>query len=149
MVDHPARARGGILAGGAARAAAAGAHSVPDSGAVTSESTLCPRCGTENRAGLAFCRNCGQRLLAAGVATTVERPSTAEGTMACPRCGTHNRAGVAFCQNCGANLRAVEAGYVPPAVAPAGTTAAAAEARGGAVLGPVVLIIGLIGIVTA
>jgi hypothetical protein len=139
----------GIAPTAGAAAAAGAAHSVPDSGAALGESTLCPRCGTENRPGLAFCRNCGQRLMAAGVAPTVERPSVPEGTHACPRCGTHNRAGVAFCQNCGANLRAVDAGYVPPAVAPAGTTAAAAEARGGAVLGPVVLIIGLIGIVTA
>ena len=71
--------------------------------------------------------------------------------MACPRCGTHNRAGVAFCQNCGANMRAVAPGYVPPAA-----VAAAGEARSetvevgsrGAVLGPVVLLIGLVGIVT-
>jgi hypothetical protein len=137
------------IAPAAAAAAASAAHSVPDSGAALGESTLCPRCGTENRPGLAFCRNCGQRLMAAGVAPTIERPSVPEGTQACPRCGTHNRAGVAFCQNCGANLRAVEAGYVPPGVASAGAAAAAAESRGGAVLGPVVLIIGLIGIVTA
>jgi hypothetical protein len=135
--------------GPAAAAAASSAHSVPDSGAALGESTLCPRCGTENRPGLAFCRNCGQRLMAAGVAPTVERPSAPEGTQACPRCGTHNRAGVAFCQNCGANLRTTEAGYVPPAVAPAETTARAAEARGGAILGPIVLIIGLVGIATA
>ena len=69
--------------------------------------------------------------------------------MACPRCGTHNRAGVAFCQNCGANLRATAPGYVPPAVAgPAAAAAPAAVERGGAVLGPVVLLIGLAGIVT-
>ena len=79
------------------------------------ESTQCPRCGTENRPGLAFCRNCGQRLVAAGLAPTVERLGAPEGTLACPRCGTHNRAGVAFCQNCGANLPpAATPGYVPP-----------------------------------
>jgi hypothetical protein len=128
---------------------AAGAHSVPDSGATLGESTQCPRCGTENRPGLAFCRNCGQRLMAAGVAPTVERPAAPEGTQACPRCGTHNRAGVAFCQNCGASLRVAETGYVPPAVGAGPAAAAAAERRGGAVLGPIVLIVGLIGIVTA
>jgi hypothetical protein len=126
------------------------AHSVPESGAAMGESTLCPRCGTENRPGLAFCRNCGQRLVAAGVATTVERPAVPEGTQACPRCGTHNRAGVAFCQNCGANLRAAAAGYVPPAIAsPEPSEAPAAEAAGSAVLGPIVLLVGLVGIVTA
>ena len=130
---------------------AAQAHAVPAGEEAIGESTQCPRCGTENRPGLAFCRNCGQRLVAAGVASTVERPGAPEGTMACPRCGTHNRAGVAFCQNCGANLRAVAPGYVPPAA-----VAAAGEARSetvevgsrGAVLGPVVLLIGLVGIVT-
>ena len=132
----------------AAGAAAAGAHTVPEGESATGESTQCPRCGTENRPGLAFCRNCGQRLVAAGVATTVERPATAEGTMACPRCGTHNRAGVGFCQNCGANLRGAAPGYVPPAVAVAEDADVAVERRG-AVLGPVVLLIGLVGLITA
>jgi hypothetical protein len=133
----------------AATAAAVGAaHTVPADEAVTGESTQCPRCGTENRPGLAFCRNCGQRLVAAGVASTVARPGTPEGTMACPRCGTHNRAGVAFCQNCGANLRGTAAGYVPPAVAGTAAGASAAVERRGAILGPVVLLIGLVGLVT-
>jgi hypothetical protein len=113
------------------------------------ESTQCPRCGTENQPGLSFCRNCGQRLVAAGIAATVARPATPEGTMACPRCGTHNRAGVAFCQNCGANLRGTAPGYVPPAAAEAGASAEAQASTGGAVLGPVVLLIGVIGLVTA
>ena len=131
-------------------AAAASAHSVPAAESATGESTQCPRCGTENRPGLAFCRNCGQRLVAAGIASTVTRPGAPEGTQACPRCGTHNRAGVAFCQNCGANLRGTAASYVPPAVAVEGadTTTVAAD-RHGAVLGPIVLLIGTIGIITA
>jgi len=132
----------------AVAAAATAAHSVPAGEGATGESTLCPRCGTENRPGLAFCRSCGQRLVAAGVATTVERPGAPEGTMACPRCGTHNRAGVAFCQNCGANLRGTAPGYVPPAVAGEESAEPVEVRRGGAVLGPVVLLIGLIGIVT-
>jgi hypothetical protein len=134
--------------------ATAAAHSVPAT--QVGESTQCPRCGTENRPGVAFCRNCGQRLVAAGVASTLERPGTAQGTQACPRCGTINRAGVAFCQNCGANLRAAAQpapGYVPPAAPAAGPPAAAAAARqapaGGAVLGPIVLLVGAIGIATA
>ena len=125
-------------------------HSVPPATeGLVGESTMCPRCGTENRPGLAFCRSCGQRLVAAGVSTTVERPEAPEGSMACPRCGTHNRAGVTFCQNCGANLRGVGSGYVPPAAGPESEpVAAAARERRGAVLGPVVLLIGLAGLVT-
>ena len=133
----------------AAATAATPAHSVPEAESATGESTQCPRCGTENRPGLAFCRNCGQRLVAAGVSTTVERPGTPEGTQACPRCGTHNRAGVAFCQNCGANLRGTAPGYVPPAVATEGVTDQVEPVRRGAILGPVVLLIGVIGLVTA
>lgn len=126
-------------------AAAMPAHSVPAT--EPGESTKCPRCGTENRPGIAFCRNCGQRLVAAGTSTTVTRPAPPEGTQACPRCGTHNRAGTAFCQNCGANLRgaATEEGYVPPAVAGEPVAAAvAAEEPGRALLGPIVLLIGAI-----
>ena len=124
------------------------AHAVPAGESAIGESTQCPRCGTENRPGLAFCRNCGQRLVAAGIASTVERPGTPEGTTACPRCGTHNRAGVAFCQNCGANLRGAAPGYVPPAVeAEPGAEPVPTERRG-AILGPVVFLIGLIGLAT-
>jgi double zinc ribbon protein len=138
-----------------AEAEATAAHSVPAT--QVGESTQCPRCGTENRPGVAFCRNCGQRLVAAGVASTLERPGSPQGTQACPRCGTINRAGVAFCQNCGANLRASAQpapGYVPPAAPaaapPAAVAAAARQApAGGAVLGPIVLLVGAIGIATA
>jgi Double zinc ribbon len=119
------------------------AHTVPAT--EPGESTQCPRCGTENRPGIAFCRNCGQRLVAAGAPTTVARPEAPEGTRACPRCGTHNRAGVAFCQNCGANLRAAEAGGATPAA----SELPASEPRGGALLGPIVLLIGAVGIAVA
>jgi hypothetical protein len=125
------------------------AHSVPAT--EPGESTMCPRCGTENRPGIAFCRNCGQRLVAAGAPATVERPAAPEGTQACPRCGTHNRAGVAFCQNCGANLRAAAIGARVDD-RPAAATAAREEPAAGAghaILGPVVLLIGAIGIATA
>ncbi len=133
---------------GAASVAATAAHAVPAGEGAIGESTQCPRCGTENRPGLAFCRNCGQRLVAAGIASTVERPGTPEGTMACPRCGTHNRSGVAFCQNCGANLRGTAPGYVPPALAEEAGAETIEVGRHGAVLGPVVLLIGLVGLVT-
>jgi hypothetical protein len=117
------------------------AHPVPAT--PLSEGTVCPRCGTDNRPGVAFCRACGQRLMAPGAPASVERPTAPEGTQACPRCGTHNRAGVPFCQNCGANLRS-EGGEVAPA--PAATPMKQAQRR--AVLGPVVLLIGAAGMVT-
>ena len=117
------------------------AHPVPAT--PLSEGTVCPRCGTDNRPGIAFCRACGQRLMAPGAPAAVERPSPPEGTQACPRCGTHNRAGVAFCQNCGANLRPAEAGVAPPAA-----TAPTAKAQHRAILGPVVLLIGAAGMLT-
>jgi hypothetical protein len=124
------------------------AHSVPAT--EPGESTLCPRCGTENRPGIAFCANCGQRLVAAGAPTTVERPSPPEGTQACPRCGTHNRAGVAFCQNCGANLRAaMSAASVRAGAAAVTDDERSTDAGRRAILGPVVLLIGAIGIITA
>lgn len=121
-------------------AAAAGvpAHSVPAT--PLGESTNCPRCAAENRPGIAFCRNCGQRLVPVGTPATVERPTDLEGTQACPRCGTHNRVGAAFCQSCGANLRATAAPEVPTAPS---------TRPGRAVLGPVVLLIGAVGILTA
>lgn len=117
------------------------AHPVPAT--PLSEGTVCPRCGTENRPGIAFCRSCGQRLMAPGAPAAVERPSPPEGTQACPRCGTHNRAGVPFCQNCGANLRPADA-----EVAPAPSTAPTPEAPRRAILGPVVLLIGAAGMLT-
>jgi hypothetical protein len=113
------------------------AHSVPAT--PLGESTKCPRCGTENRPGISFCSNCGQRLIAPGAPVAVARPTAPEGTQTCPRCGTLNRSGIPFCGNCGANLRpASEAAPAEP------TTE-----RARAILGPVVLLIGAIGIVTA
>ena len=114
------------------------AHAVPAT--PLSEGTKCPRCGSDNRPGIAFCRSCGQRLMAPGAPAAVERPSPPEGTQGCPRCGTHNRVGVAFCQNCGANLRPADAGV-------AATTATDAAPRR-ALLGPVVLLIGAAGMAT-
>jgi len=117
------------------------AHSVPAT-TQPGESTQCPRCGTLNRPGIAFCSNCGQRLVAAGAPTTVARPEAPDGTQACPRCGTHNRAGTAFCQNCGANLQTA------PGATPSERAAAAAAAPvvAHAFLGPIVLLVGAVGI---
>ena len=115
------------------------AHAVPAT--PLGEGTRCPRCGTDNRPGLAFCGSCGQRLLAAGAPAAVERPAPPDGTRACPRCGTHNRAGVAFCQNCGANLRPAD-----PGVLEARAAREAVAKR--AILGPIVLLIGAAGLLT-
>lgn len=115
------------------------AHSVPAT--PLGEGIRCPRCSADNRPGIAFCRNCGQRLASAGAPMTVERPTDADGTLACPRCATHNRAGAAFCQSCGANLRATPSVEAPAPPAPT------AGAR--AILGPVVLLLGAVGIVTS
>lgn len=115
------------------------AHAVPAT--PLGEQTRCPRCGTDNRPGIAFCRSCGQRLQQPGAAP-VERPAAPEGTQACPRCGTHNRAGVAFCQNCGENLRPAD-----PGVLEARAAREAASRR--AILGPAVLLIGAAGMLTA
>ena len=117
------------------------AHAVPAT--PLSEGTRCPRCNTDNRPGVAFCRSCGQRLLAPGAPSAVERPAPPEGTQACPRCGTHNRAGVAFCQNCGANLRPADPDVI------ARRAAEAVERNRRAILGPVVLLIGAAGMLTA
>ncbi|MEO6059831.1 MAG: zinc ribbon domain-containing protein [Candidatus Limnocylindria bacterium] len=122
---------------------AVSAHSVPAT--PLGEGIRCPRCSADNRPGIAFCRNCGQRLATAGAPVTVERPTDAEGTLACPRCATHNRAGAAFCQSCGANLRAVPSTDAPAPDAPAPDAPAA---PGRAILGPVVLLLGAVGILT-
>lgn len=116
------------------------AHAVPAT--PLGEGTRCPRCGTDNRPGVAFCSSCGQRLMAPGAPAAVERPAPPEGTQACPRCGTHNRAGVAFCQNCGANLRPADAGVLEARAAREATPRRA-------ILGPVVLLVGAAGMLTA
>ena len=116
------------------------AHPVPAT--PLSEGTRCPRCGTDNRPGIAFCRSCGQRLMAPGAPAAVVRPAPPDGSQACPRCGTHNRAGVAFCQNCGANLRPADPGVLE-------ANAARSGASNRAILGPVVLLIGAAGLLTA
>ncbi|MDP9467655.1 MAG: zinc ribbon domain-containing protein [Chloroflexota bacterium] len=115
------------------------AHAVPAT--PLGEGTRCPRCGTDNRPGIAFCRSCGQRLMAPGAPAAVERPTPPDGTQACPRCGTHNRAGVAFCQNCGANLRPADPGVIEARAARSGSYRA--------ILGPVVLLIGAAGLLAA
>jgi hypothetical protein len=113
------------------------AHPVPAT--PLGESTRCPRCGNENRPGISFCRNCGQRLMAPGAPVAVTRPAGPDGTQTCPRCGTLNRSGVPFCGNCGASLSSQ----------PEAAATEASSGPGRAVLGPIVLLIGAVGMITA
>lgn len=50
----------------------------------------CPKCGTDNQAGMKFCGNCGTSLQ----------------IIKCNKCSFENPAGVKFCGNCGSELRA-------------------------------------------
>jgi ribosomal protein L40E len=117
------------------------------------EVQVCRRCGAENLPGISFCATCGQRLVAADEATAT-RPTTGGDATLCPRCGASNRSGAAFCSECGFNIR--------PAMAAAGTPVAAATSVESATpepaaarpatrawLGPLVLVIGAVGMAVA
>jgi len=56
----------------------------------------CSRCGTHNREGAQFCRNCGAQLI-----------------QTCPNCGAGTEPGSRFCDSCGAAL--ITASAAPPA----------------------------------
>src|SRR5579883_2031181 len=71
----------------------------------------CPRCGTENRDGSVFCKECGSTLSAPqdlGFA-----PVTMTNANLCPSCGATLAPNAAFCGNCGATLASAAA--PPPA----------------------------------
>jgi ribosomal protein L40E len=117
------------------------------------EVQVCRRCGTENQPGISFCASCGQRLVAADEATAA-RPAPSGEAMPCPRCGASNRQGAAFCSECGFNIRpAVASAGAPLAAAPPPSAVAEAEPvpapRARAWLGPIVLLIGAVGMATA
>jgi double zinc ribbon protein len=116
------------------------------------EVQVCRRCGTENRPGVSFCENCGQRLVAAEDATLARPATTAEGGP-CPRCGATNRSGSAFCSECGFNIRpAVAAAGAPLAASPTATPPSApvlASRPARAWLGPLVLVVAAVGMATA
>lgn len=113
---------------------------------------VCRRCGAENLPGISYCATCGQRLVAADEATAARPTSGAEATP-CPRCGASNRAGAAFCSECGFNIRpAVAAAGAPVASASAPVVEpipAAAPRAARAWLGPIVLVIGALGMAMA
>lgn len=116
------------------------------------EVQVCRRCGTENRPGVSFCENCGQRLVAAEDATMARPTTNAEGGP-CPRCGATNRSGSAFCSECGFNIRpAVAAAGAPLAVSPPANPPSApvlASRPARAWLGPLVLVVAAVGMATA
>lgn len=117
------------------------------------ESQVCPRCGTENRPGISFCTNCGQRLVAASEAT-MTRPTAPADSAPCPRCGATNRAGAAFCSDCGFNIRPATAPPGAPVAAaaptePAAPPAPATSPQTRAWLGPLVLLIAAAGMLVA
>jgi len=53
----------------------------------------CPHCQFENREGVHYCEECGEKLI-------ISNPSL------CASCGFENREGVKFCEECGAKLAA-------------------------------------------
>jgi hypothetical protein len=68
---------------------------------------ICPRCGTENRAEVRFCRHCGQRLI-----KETPQPPSAEPTLipspptntVCGVCGAAVKSTARFCPRCGNEL---------------------------------------------
>jgi len=70
---------------------------------MSGEQVKCPKCASENRAGVRFCEACGSELPAvatpdAQAVGDETQPST------CPSCGEENRAQVLFCEACGESL---------------------------------------------
>ncbi len=55
----------------------------------------CSQCGTENKEGSVFCKECGSKLTAA---------SAPAGPVFCPNCGKKFENGEMFCDECGTNL---------------------------------------------
>src|SRR5215469_11409717 len=71
----------------------------------------CPHCGTVNRDGSAFCKDCGTTM--APPADVSFAPVTMTNINLCPNCGAALAPDAAFCGNCG-----MTAGASPPTAAP-------------------------------
>ncbi|MDA8236670.1 MAG: zinc-ribbon domain-containing protein [Chloroflexi bacterium] len=109
---------------------------------------LCPKCGSQNAPGDAFCGNCGAFLEFAaeeaaegtvpgaaapvGAAAAAEAGAGADGA-SCAICGRANPAGRRFCITCGERLPASPAGRPDPAPVP---TAGAAGGPGAVPMAP-------------
>lgn len=57
------------------------------------EGTPCPACGTQNEAGVKFCRECGAKLASEQTEARL-----------CPQCGAAVREGKKFCTECGCRM---------------------------------------------
>lgn len=68
--------------------------------------SICSKCKTKNRKGLAQCKRCGNALL-------VEPP-----LIACPRCGVPHHPNVRYCSKCGANTAPNATAWVSANAAP-------------------------------
>ncbi len=96
----------------------------------------CPKCGTENRDEVRFCRHCGQRLVLDQPPTPSAEPTlvpTTPPNTVCGVCGAAVKATARFCPRCGKELRAPTSPPPPqqpvistPAYSP-GTTAGSAN----------------------
>lgn len=62
-------------------------------GAAQSQTTPCPKCGTQNPAGTKFCSNCGGQMQAPQVAM-----------VECPACHAQVQEGAKFCSSCGQSM---------------------------------------------
>src|ERR1051325_10927755 len=83
----------GISYGQMMAGAVGGAASKGAGGAAQSQTIPCPKCGTQNAAGMKFCSNCG-----------ASQSSQQAATVECPSCHAPAQAGSKFCNNCGQSL---------------------------------------------
>jgi pSer/pThr/pTyr-binding forkhead associated (FHA) protein len=67
---------------------------------------VCSACGTNNPAGMNFCKMCGTSLAAPKPQPVTDAASgpAASGKSTCPACGKQTPSGFAFCQHCGQRL---------------------------------------------
>jgi uncharacterized RDD family membrane protein YckC/RNA polymerase subunit RPABC4/transcription elongation factor Spt4 len=95
---------------------------------MTTQSSLCGRCGFQAEAGTKFCPNCGGPMAAAPLAASAAASSGPVGstpppppfqvaTVLCGQCGTEFSGGTKFCPNCGAAAGSVRAPRPEPAPA--------------------------------
>ena len=65
---------------------------------------LCPKCGSQNPAGVKFCGECGAKMVVSTVPCPQCGEKVAEGAKFCPNCGTAMNAPKKKCANCGAEV---------------------------------------------
>jgi membrane protease subunit (stomatin/prohibitin family) len=72
--------------------------------AVAGAVILCPKCGSQNPAGVKFCGECGAKMVVSTVPCPQCGEKVAEGAKFCPNCGTAMNAPKKKCANCGAEV---------------------------------------------